>query len=65
MLIKNATHFFKEPLPGHRGVHVLFGKKTAHHSVRQSINIISMWLEQTRLPWHRYYLNMQQDREIF
>lgn len=70
MLDKNATHlfYFKEPFPGHRGVHVLLGKRTAHHSVRQAglhINITNVWPEQTQLPWHRYYSNMQQDREIF
>lgn len=60
--------FFKEPFPGHRGVHVLFGKKTAHHSVRQAdlhINIISMWPEQTRLRWHRYYLTCNKTENYF
>lgn len=48
MLIKTSTHFyFKEPFPGHKGVHVLCGKKAADHSVRQAALHRNMQLEQT------------------
>lgn len=64
-LLKMPPIFFEEQFPAHRGVGVLFGKKTAYHSVRLVGFIKLVRPEKMRLLWHGFYLNVQQERKIF